>query len=128
MTTHADGPTYRSLGAARTLSGRDIYKRLTDRQNHFRSRLSELSWSVVSSLERHGLAESLLSGTVAKLRVAKNDPQHYGDNKPGAYFDDGPRTAVVPDRASAIGTSMSTASLAKAASTASSPSLESIPQ
>jgi len=97
MTTHTDGITYRGLGAARTLSGRDIYKRLTDRQNHFRSRLSELSWSVVSSLERHGLAESLLSGTVAKLRAAKNDPRHYGDNTPGAYFDDVSRTPVVPD-------------------------------
>lgn len=88
---------YGVLAAARTLSGRDIYKRRTDRQNHFRSRLSELSWQVVTSLERHGLTESRLVDTIEKLRAAKNDPRHYGDNTPGAYFDDRLRTPVVPD-------------------------------
>lgn len=97
MTTHTHGKVYGVMGAARTLSGRDIYRRLTDRQNHFRSRLSELSWAVVSSLDRHGLSESLLLETVEKLRAAKNDPRHYGDNKPGTYFDDITRTPVVPD-------------------------------
>lgn len=97
MTAHTHGSLYGALRAARTLSGRDIYRRLTDRQNHFRSRLSELSWSVVSSLDRHGLSESLLLETIEKLRVAKDDSRHYGDNTPGTYFDGRARTAVVPD-------------------------------
>lgn len=97
MKTHIQGKLYGTLGAARTLSGRDIYKPVTDRQNHFRSRLSELSWSVISSLERHELAETLLVETVEKLRRAKSDPRHYGDNKPDTYFDDRSRTPVVPD-------------------------------
>jgi hypothetical protein len=97
MTTRTDGRIYAALAAAQTLSGREIYRRGTDRQNHFRARLSELSWSVVSSLERHGLRESLLIETVAKLRIAKDDPRHYGDNKPGTFFDDERHTPVVPD-------------------------------
>lgn len=86
---------YRSLGNARTLSGRDIYRPDTDRQNHFRQRLSETSWGIVSALSEHGLSDSLLSDTAAKLRIAKNDSQHYGDNRPGGVFNDG--TPVVPD-------------------------------
>jgi hypothetical protein len=86
---------YEQLGRARTLSGLDIYRPSTDRQNHFRSRLSETSWSIVSSLYKHELSEDLLSDTVEKLRIAKNDPQHYGDNRPGSTFENG--TPVVPD-------------------------------
>lgn len=86
---------YEQLGLARTLSGVEIYRTCTDRQNHFRQRLSELSWGIVSSLYRHGLSEALLSDTVEKLRVAKNDPQHYGDNRPGGTFENG--IAVIPD-------------------------------
>jgi len=97
MTAGSHRKIYGELRAARTLSGRDIYRKHTDRQNHLRSRLGELSWQVVSSLERNGLAESRLIETIERLRAAKTDPQHYGDNKPGAYFDDGPRTPVVPD-------------------------------
>lgn len=97
MTAHTRDQIYHTLGAARTLSGRDIYRRTTDRQNHFRSRLSELSCAVVSSLERHGLAETLLLATVAKLRAAKTDLRHYGDNRPGMYFSEPVGTPVVPD-------------------------------
>lgn len=88
---------YRVLGAARTLSGREIYRKTTDRQNHFRSRLSELSWQVVSSLERHGLPELRFADTINKLRTARDDPRHFGENVPGSYFDDRVRTPVVPD-------------------------------
>jgi hypothetical protein len=59
--------------------------------------LSQLSWQVVSSLERHGLVEMQFLETIEKLRAARRDPRHYGDNKPGSFFDDRVRTPVVPD-------------------------------
>ena len=88
---------YESLRQSITLSGSEIYKLKTNRENHFRSRLSKLSYSLVSLLERHGLAATTLVDAVIKLRVAKNDSRHYGDNQPGSYFDDPQRTPVVPD-------------------------------
>lgn len=88
---------YFTLGAARTLSGREIYRRRTDRQNHLRSRLAELSWQVVSSLERHGLSEPLLLDTVSKLRHAQHEPRHFGDNTPASHFEGPSSIPVVPD-------------------------------
>ncbi len=97
MASHSLEGVYRTLGAGQTVSGREILIRSTHRENHFRSRLSELSWSVVSSLSRHGLSESLLAQTIQSLRLAKEDPRHYGENSPGMCFDDRARTPVVPD-------------------------------
>lgn len=95
MKTSRPERLYSILGRAHTLSGSDIFLNETNRQNHFRSQLSELSWAIVSSLERHGLSEALLADTVSKLRSAKDDPQHYGDNRPGKFFED--HTPIVPD-------------------------------
>jgi hypothetical protein len=88
---------YAQIASATTVSGRQIFVRATDRQNHYRRHLSELSWQVVSSLDRHGLSETMFADTIEKLRTAKGDPTHYGDNSPGSFFDDAARTAIVPD-------------------------------
>jgi hypothetical protein len=57
--------------------------------------LGSLSYSIGGSLFRHGLSEPTFSHTVEKLRIAKTDPQHFGDNTPRLTFSDG--TPAVPD-------------------------------
>jgi len=84
------------LSAAHTLSGHDIYRRETNRENHLRSRIAELSWEVVTFLGRQDIPDRVLRETIERLRAAYSNPAHYGDNRPGTFFQDGTPTVDDP--------------------------------
>lgn len=88
---------YTHIFSGKTLSGIEIFIRGTDPQNHYRMGLHRLSFTLGAFLERHGLSGNLLADTAAKLRQAKDDPQHYGDNSPNWFHDDPDRTLIAPD-------------------------------
>jgi len=78
-----------------TCLGRTIYRPDTNRQNWARGAVSQLSARIKWALEDLPHDERLLDTTIEQLRRNLTNPVHYGDNKPGSFFESG--VPVVPD-------------------------------
>lgn len=81
------------LNDAHTISGLSIYIEETHPQNEFRSRACQLTTWIAHQLETEHIPDILLSDALSILQREYRDQRHYGENKPGSFFESGRATS-----------------------------------